>query len=88
MNEGIIVDLFRDAVTTVIMVAAPMLLIALVVGLVIAIFQATTQINEQTMVFVPKVVAVLVSLVIFGPWILRNLHDYAIKLFDGILTLI
>ena len=61
-------------------VSAPMLLIGMVVGLVISIFQATTQIHEQTLAFVPKIVAVLASIVIFGPWMLHTMLDFFQKI--------
>lgn len=88
MNQGVIIDIFRNAVSTIILAAAPMLGVALVVGLLIAVFQATTQINEQTMVFVPKIVAVMLSLILFGSWILKTLQEYTLVLFESILSLI
>ena len=73
MTDTFVVAVAREALWTVLIVSAPMLIVGLVVGLVISIFQATTQINEQTLSFVPKIVAVLASLVIFGPWMLHTL---------------
>lgn len=69
------------------MCAAPMLIVALFVGLLISIFQAATQINEQTMTFVPKIVAVFVTLLIFGPWVINTLTTFTIGLFDLMATL-
>ena len=66
MSPDFVISLGRKAVETVLMLAAPMLIAGLVVGLIISIFQAATQINEQTMTFIPKIVAVFVSLIIFG----------------------
>ena len=65
MTPEFVVDIGRKAMETVLLVSAPMLLAALIVGLIISIFQAATQINEQTMTFIPKIVAVLVTLLIF-----------------------
>lgn len=58
------------------MISAPLLLVALIIGLVISIFQAATQINEQTLSFIPKLIGVLVALVVAGPWILTVMTDY------------
>ncbi|MDQ0184812.1 flagellar biosynthetic protein FliQ [Cytobacillus kochii] len=60
----------------VLIVCGPLLLLALVVGLIVSIFQATTQIQEQTLAFVPKIVAVLVGIVVFGPWMLNYMVSY------------
>ena len=60
----------------VMLVAAPMLGLGLIVGVVVSIFQATTQIQEQTLVFVPKIIATFVAILLFGPWILGMLVDY------------
>ncbi len=76
MTPEFVVTLGREAVEMVLMLAAPMLLCALVVGLIISIFQAATQINEQTMTFVPKIVAVLVSLILFAPWMIQKMLSF------------
>lgn len=80
MTETALIALGRDALLTVLLVAGPMIGLGLLVGLVISIFQATTQIQEQTLTFVPKIVAVLVAGVIFGPWMLRNLVGFSERL--------
>ena len=67
----------------ILLLSAPMLLIGLVVGLIVSIFQATTQIQEATLAFVPKIVAVLLSMVIFGPWIISTLVNFTRNLFLG-----
>ena len=69
------------------MCASPMLIVALVVGLLISIFQAATQINEQTMTFVPKIVAVFIALLIFGSWVINTLTIFTVGLFDLMATL-
>jgi flagellar biosynthetic protein FliQ len=78
----------QDAVYTILKVAAPMLLTGMAVGVIISIFQATTQINEQTLAFVPKIIAILLSLVIFGGWMLSNLSDFTLRMFSMIETMI
>ena len=83
MTEAEVIAIGRDALMTVLLVAGPMIGLGLVVGLVVSIFQATTQIQEQTLSFVPKIVAVLVAGVIFGPWMLRTLLDFSIELIAG-----
>ncbi|AJS59156.1 flagellar biosynthesis protein FliQ [Paenibacillus sp. IHBB 10380] len=84
MSSDFIIGLAGQAVYTVLKVSAPMLLMGLVVGLIISIFQATTQIQEQTLAFVPKIVAVLVSLIIFGPWILTTMVDFTFNILDNL----
>ncbi|GAB4165750.1 MAG: flagellar biosynthesis protein FliQ [Geothermobacteraceae bacterium] len=84
MAPEMVVDIGRSAVEMVLMISAPMLVCAVVVGLVISIFQAATQINEQTMTFIPKIVAVLVALVITAPWIIRTLVAYTRELYGQI----
>jgi flagellar biosynthesis protein FliQ len=74
----------RQAMEVTMMVAAPMLLVALVVGLLVSIFQAATQINETTLSFIPKLVGIFVALVIAGPWMLSVMLDYMRQLFTGI----
>lgn len=79
-----IIDIIRQAMYTIILVSAPMLGIGLIVGLIISIFQATTQINEQTLVFVPKIIAIFASIVLFGPWMLNKVIDFTTKLYGSI----
>ena len=77
----------RQAVETVLLTAAPMLIAAMVIGLLISIFQAATQINEQTMTFIPKIVAVFVTLLIFGPWIIELLVTFTTGILAQIATI-
>lgn len=84
VTEGYVVDLGRDAVYVVLLVSAPVLLLGLVVGLVVSVFQATTQIQDQTLSFVPKIVAALLAVVIFGSWMLRTLIDFTGRLFASL----
>lgn len=73
MSEGIIIRIMQEALWTVIETAAPLLLISLVVGLVISIFQTVTSIQEQTLTFVPKILAVFLGMLLFGTWMLNNM---------------
>jgi flagellar biosynthetic protein FliQ len=84
MSSEFVIKIAGEAVYTVLKASAPMLLIGLVVGLIISIFQATTQIQEQTLAFVPKIVAVLLSILIFGPWILNTLVDFTYNLLNNL----
>jgi flagellar biosynthetic protein FliQ len=81
---GDVTSLLRDGILEVLLLAAPLLISALVVGLVVAIFQATTSIQEQTLTFVPKVLAILLVLGFLGGWMLSSLGDYTIQLFKMI----
>jgi flagellar biosynthetic protein FliQ len=81
MSIGEAVALLRGGVLEVLFLAAPMLFSALVVGLLVAIVQATTSIQEQTLTFVPKVLAILLVLVFLGGWMFSHLRDYTIQLF-------
>lgn len=73
---------------TIITVAAPILIVAMIVGLVISIFQATTQINEQTLAFVPKIVAILVVLLVFAGMMLTNLTDFTYRMYGYVDTML
>jgi len=74
----------RSGIFQIIILSAPVLLIGLVVGLVVSILQATTSIQEQTLTFVPKIAAILMALVFFGPWIFASLAQYTVQLFQQI----
>lgn len=84
MSQEFVLHLAREGLLVALMLAAPALIIGLVVGVVISIFQATTQIQEQTLTFVPKIVAVLVSLLIFGSWMLTTLVSFSANLFSSL----
>ena len=84
MNPEYVMTMGRHAMEVTLMVAAPMLLIALIIGLVVSIFQAATQINEMTLSFIPKLVGIFVALVVAGPWMLNIMLDYMRELFTGI----
>ena len=82
VSQGEIISALTDAITTVVLSAAPMLIVAMVVGLIVSVFQATTQINEQTLAFVPKIVCVLLTLLIFGGYIFSRIGGFVTRLFD------
>lgn len=84
MSSEFVIRLAGEAVYTVLKASAPMLVLALVIGLIISIFQATTQIQEQTLAFVPKIVAVLLSMLVFGPWILTTLVDFTYSILNNL----
>ena len=81
-------EIGRQAIEVTLLISAPTLLTALAVGLIISIFQAATQINESTLQFVPKLVAMFVVLILLGPWMLQYLIDYIQRLFGSIPQLI
>ena len=87
MSPEFVIDLGRNAVKTVLLISSPMLLSGLIVGLMISIFQAATQINEQTMTFIPKIVGVFVTLLIFAPWILQKVSAFLISIFNQLPTI-
>ncbi|WP_335870729.1 flagellar biosynthesis protein FliQ [Bacillus sp. 2205SS5-2] len=84
MNAEMVISLAERGVYTTLIVCAPLLLLALVVGLLVSIFQATTQIQEQTLAFVPKIVAVMVGVIFFGPWMLSFLLSYTTEIFTNL----
>ena len=88
MTPGIVMEIGRQAIEVTLLIASPMLVTALVVGLIISIFQAATQLNESTLQFVPKLVAMFVVLLLAGPWMLQYLIDYIQRLFGSIPQLI
>ena len=76
MTEGQVLDIARQALYTIILCSAPLLIISLVVGLVVSIFQTVTSIQEQTLTFVPKIICVFLGMMIVGSWILTNLTEF------------
>lgn len=84
MTSEAVISIAERGIYTVLMISGPLLILALVVGLVVSIFQATTQIQEQTLAFVPKIVAVLVGIVFFGPWMLSYMLSYASEIFSNL----
>lgn len=88
MTPGIVMEIGRQAIEVTLILAAPALLSALVVGLIISIFQAATQLNEATLQFVPKLVVMFLVLILVGPWMLQYMIDYIQRLFESIPQLI
>lgn len=84
MTEADIITLFREAIWITIKLASPMLILGMIVGLVISIVQTTTSIQEQTLTFVPKLVAILLSIIVFAAWIIQTLTDYTKAIFNMI----
>ena len=84
MEAPEVIEILREGIYVLCIVAAPLMIVALVVGLAIALLQALTQVQEATLTFVPKVLAMLVTLVIALPFMLQTLTDYALKLQDKI----
>ncbi|AHH10441.1 flagellar biosynthesis protein FliQ [Borrelia coriaceae] len=84
MTTGQIIYLIRLSIENIIILSAPMLITALIVGLLVSIFQAVTSIQDQTLSFIPKIIIILLTLVIFGPWILKKLMQFAIVIFSQI----
>ncbi|MDA3845004.1 MAG: flagellar biosynthesis protein FliQ [Vallitaleaceae bacterium] len=83
MNQDLIVDLAREAVLTIITVSGPLLLIALVIGLLVSIFQTVTSIQEQTLAFVPKIIGVFIGLIVLAPWIMNQMVDLVNKIYTN-----
>lgn len=83
-----ILTIMKNAVYTILMASLPMLGIALVIGVIISIFQATTQINEQTLAFVPKILGILFAILLFGGFILSTVTDFTTDLFASISTML
>ncbi len=84
MTPTTVIEIGRGAVELTLMISAPLFLAALVTGLVISIFQAATQINESTLSFVPKLVAIFVTLILAGPWMITLMTDYMRRLYESI----
>jgi flagellar biosynthetic protein FliQ len=88
MGTQDVVIIMKEGIMTILAISAPMLAGALIIGFIVALFQATTQINEPTMAFVPKIVVVFLALVAFGPWILSTMIEFTIGLYQDILRMI
>jgi flagellar biosynthesis protein FliQ len=88
MNQDVVINVSMQAMQLAFMVAMPLLLVALVVGLVVSVFQAVTQIQEQTLTFIPKIVAMGATLVVAGPWMLNQVVAYTEQLYSSIPSLV
>jgi flagellar biosynthetic protein FliQ len=88
MTPSTVIEIGRHAVELTLIISAPLFLAALVTGLIISVFQAATQINEATLSFVPKLIAIFVTLVLAGPWMITMMTDYIRRLYEAIPSLI
>ncbi|MBI4214330.1 MAG: flagellar biosynthesis protein FliQ [Chloroflexi bacterium] len=84
MTEATVMDLANGALTVALMLGAPLLIVTLVTGLIVSVFQATTQIHELTLTFVPKIAAVVIVLVVAGPWMLSTMLSYTTNIFQSL----
>ena len=84
MDSGFVVEVTNQAVKVTLMLAAPMLLGALIVGIMVSLFQAVTQINEQTLSFIPKILVIVMALVFLSPWMMETLTSFTKELYIGI----
>jgi flagellar biosynthetic protein FliQ len=86
MTTDIAVQIARQGMLVAMLLAAPMLFSGLIVGLIISVLQAVTQVNEMTLSFIPKILAVFLSFILFLPWILRTIMDFTVNLFSNLPT--
>jgi flagellar biosynthetic protein FliQ len=84
MTPEMVMQLCRNALEIALILAGPVLIFGLVAGLTVAVFQALTQINEMTLIFIPKIAATVLAIVLFGPWMLQKLVNYTTALFESI----
>ncbi len=84
MDQGQAIDLIRSSLWFTIIIAAPALGLSVIVGLTISVFQTVTQIHEQTLTFVPKILALMAAAVLFGPWMLQQFHDFIWNLWGNL----
>ncbi|MFZ5352067.1 MAG: flagellar biosynthesis protein FliQ [Bacillota bacterium] len=84
MDQNIVIDIGMEAIQVALLLSAPILLLGLLVGLIISIVQATTQIQEPTLSFIPKIVAISLALLVFGPWMMNIMNSFTIKLIQNI----
>ena len=88
MSQSMVVDIMRDALVTILLTAGPIIGVALVVGLIVSILQATTQVQEQTLTFVPKIVAVFFSIILLVPYMLNQVTSFTDRMFGNIANMI
>ncbi len=88
MTEGFLMTLGHDALILALLVGAPMLGVSLLIGLLVSLFQAMTQINEMTLTFVPKIIGFGLVLLVLGPWMLQQMMRFTVQLFDLLPTMV
>ena len=86
MSTGVVIDIAREALWLIIKCSTPLLLVSLIVGLVISIFQTVTSIQEQTLTFVPKILSIFITLIVCGGWIMENIIQFMNRLFESFST--
>lgn len=86
MDTGIVIDIAREALWLIIKCSAPLLLVSLIVGLIISIFQTVTSIQEQTLTFIPKILSIFITLILCGGWIMDNIVQFMQRLFENFST--
>ncbi|HHX24032.1 MAG: flagellar biosynthesis protein FliQ [Tepidanaerobacteraceae bacterium] len=84
MTQEMVIYLARESLSTALLISAPMLGFGMLVGIIVSILQATTQIQEQTLTFVPKIIAVMAAIIIFGPWMLNVITKFTYNLFNNL----
>jgi flagellar biosynthetic protein FliQ len=84
MTPTTVIEIGRGALELTLLISAPLFIAALVTGLIVSIFQAATQINEATLSFVPKLVAIFITLILAGPWMITMMTDYMRRLYESI----
>lgn len=84
MTAETVIKVAEAAIKVILLTSGPLLLVALITGLLVSIFQATTQIQEQTLAFVPKIIAVLIAIIFFGPWMLTKMTSYTKDIFENL----
>ncbi len=86
MTTDVVIDIAREALWLIIKCSAPLLLVSLIVGLIISIFQTVTSIQEQTLTFVPKILSIFITIILCGGWIMNNIVEFMEKLFQNFST--
>ncbi len=84
MDQAIVIDVAQEAIKSVLLVSAPILGLGLLVGLIVSIVQATTQIQEPTLSFIPKIIVVSLTMLVFGPWMMNIMYEFTVRLFENI----
>ena len=84
MELGLVVYVFRNSIMQLIVIAFPVLLIGMIVGLIVSVIQATTSLQEQTLTFVPKIIAILVTIIFLGPWMITSMVQFTIRIINMI----
>ena len=83
ISESAVLDIARDAIYTIIITSAPLLLVSLIIGLIVSIFQTVTSIQEQTLTFVPKIIAIFLTLILLGSWMMNTMVEYTVQLWSS-----